>query len=146
MGAFQHRGRLRAEEVRYASDLVTHHRGLRQLELHGVGGGTVPLLGPAEVSMGERPADLPPSSTVPGCCRLHEWLHASPEASRKSRLSAPIDSVRIMQLIDGVRSWFQPQTAMRGDQAERSRLLAWQRTRSQCERGLSLLTPSSAKR
>ena len=30
MRTLQHRGRLRAEEVRYAVDLITHHRGLRQ--------------------------------------------------------------------------------------------------------------------
>jgi hypothetical protein len=28
--ALQHRGRLRAEEVRYAVDLIAHHRGLRE--------------------------------------------------------------------------------------------------------------------
>jgi NADPH:quinone reductase len=30
VGALQHRGRLRAEEVRYAIDLIAHHRGLCQ--------------------------------------------------------------------------------------------------------------------
>ena len=30
MRALQHRGRLRAEEVRYAVDLIADHRGLRQ--------------------------------------------------------------------------------------------------------------------
>ena len=53
MRALQHRGRLRAEEVRYAPDLIAHHRGLRQQVVAVDPPG--PGIGPRRISQHHQP-------------------------------------------------------------------------------------------